>query len=63
MNLAWKSGKRRRSVVSTVIKVSRVRAPASDCEPKLTLCAMTSGGNSRSARLFSAGTLRCAAQW
>jgi hypothetical protein len=41
-------------------RISRVRAPASDCEPKLTLRAMTSGRSSRSARLLSAGTLRAA---
>ena len=45
------------SVATKVVRVLRVRAPASVTEPKLTLRAMTEGLKSRSAKLFSAGTL------
>jgi hypothetical protein len=45
-----------------VIKMLRVLAPASDCEPKLVFLAMTVGLRSRSARLLSAGIMRSRAQ-
>ncbi len=51
------------NVCKTVIIISRVLAPASDCEPKLIFLAITSGRSSRSARLLSAGILRSSAQW
>jgi hypothetical protein len=49
-------------VCSTDISTPRVWAPASDCDPKLTLRAMTVGRRARSARLFSAGMRRSSAQ-
>ena len=39
-----------------LIKTSRLLAPSSACEPKLTFRAITAGRSSRSARLFSQGT-------
>ncbi len=50
-------------VVTTVVRVLRVCAPASVTEPKLTLRAMTEGRKSRLAKLFSAGTLLSSDQW
>lgn len=38
-------------------------APSSDCEPKLTLRAITVGRSSLSAMLFSAGIRRLSHQW
>jgi hypothetical protein len=44
------------------MSVSRVLAPASECEPKLTFLAITKGRSSLSAKLLSAGTSRLFAQ-
>ena len=46
------------NVCSKLIMISRVLAPACDCEPKLTFRAITVGRSSRSERLLSDGTVR-----
>ena len=62
LKCAWASARRLRRVWSTLMRISRVFAPASDWDPKLTLRAMTVGRSSRSQRLLSGGTRRSVTQ-